>query len=156
VDGAYLILRTAWLYSLRRDCFVTKVLQWARKNETLRIVDDQVSNPTWARMLAETTALILARAGVDFLPWLTERKGLYHLAGDGFTSRYEWAKAILKLDPKVNQHLVKEIVPAATVDFPTPAERPLFSALDCRKFVSTFDLNLPNWEGSLRLAMDGV
>ena len=53
VDGNYLIFRTAWVYSLRRNSFVSKVLGWARKNETLRVVDDQVSNPTWARMLAK-------------------------------------------------------------------------------------------------------
>ena len=47
--GAYLILRTAWVYSLRRASFVTKVLEWARKNPELRVVADQVSNPTWAR-----------------------------------------------------------------------------------------------------------
>ena len=65
VDGVYLILRTSWVYSLRRDSFVTKVLGWARQNRTLRVVTDQVSNPTWARMLAETTALLLARSGPD-------------------------------------------------------------------------------------------
>ena len=41
-------------------------------------VDDQVSNPTWAWMLAETAALLLARGGDSFLPWLADRKGLYH------------------------------------------------------------------------------
>ena len=64
VGGVYFILRTAWVYSTRRDSFVSKVLQWSRQSETLRIVDDQISNPTWARMLAEITALILAR-GVE-------------------------------------------------------------------------------------------
>jgi dTDP-4-dehydrorhamnose reductase len=60
VGGAYLILRTSWVYSLRRPSFVTKVLQWSRENETLRIVDDQVSNPTWARSLAESTGFVVA------------------------------------------------------------------------------------------------
>jgi len=153
VDGAYLILRTAWVYSLRRDSFVSKVLGWARKNETLRVVDDQISNPTWARMLAEISALLIARAGVDFLPWLAERKGLYHLAGDGFASRFEWAKDILKLDPKTEEQVTKELVPAATVEFPTPAKRPLFSAVDCTKFKSTFGLQLPAWKQTLAIAM---
>src|SRR5574341_124586 len=46
---AFLILRTSWVYSLRGNSFVSKVLGWSRKNTTLRIVSDQVSNPTWAR-----------------------------------------------------------------------------------------------------------
>ncbi|MDY6873992.1 MAG: dTDP-4-dehydrorhamnose reductase, partial [Chloroflexota bacterium] len=61
VDGAYLIFRTSWVYSLRRPCFVTKVLKWAREQETLRIVDDQISSPTWARTLAEATAQVIAK-----------------------------------------------------------------------------------------------
>ncbi len=92
VGGDYLIFRTAWVYSLRRDSFVSKVLEWARKNETLRVVDDQVSNPTWARMLAEITAQVLAHG----IGYLRERTGLYHLAGAGHASRYTWAQEILK------------------------------------------------------------
>jgi len=160
IDVKYLIFRTAWVYTLRtisgstgRESFVSKVLGWARKNETLRIVNDQISNPTWARMLAETTSLILARAGIDFHPWLSERKGLYHLAGEGFTSRYEWAKEILVLDPYPHEQITKELLPAATADFPTPAKRPLFSAMDCTKFNNTFGLQLPEWTFALALAL---
>ena len=149
VDGNHLIFRTAWVYSNRRDSFVGKVLQWARQNESLRIVDDQISNPTWARMLAEVTALILAR-GVEYIE---ERKGLYHLAGDGYASRLEWAREILTLDPNLHEQTAKEILPTTTKDFPTPAVRPLFSALECGKFTTHFDLRLPGWEESLSLAI---
>jgi dTDP-4-dehydrorhamnose reductase len=153
VDCAYLILRTAWVYSLRRDSFVSKVMSWARTNETLRVVSDQVSNPTAAHLLAEITTQLLARAGEPLLPWLAERKGLYHLAGEGFASRFEWAKLILELDPGRSEHKVKQIVPALTSDFPTLARRPLFSALDCRRFQAVFGLQLPDWETALRQAL---
>jgi len=152
--GAYLILRTAWVYSTRRDSFISKVLQWARQNKTLKIVDDQVSNPTWARMLAQATALSLARAGNNFYPWLAGRKGLYHLAGDGYVSRLDWARQILALDAHREEQVCKEILPALTSDFPTPAQRPLFSALDCDHFTATFGLRLPAWESALRMAME--
>ncbi|MBE3118467.1 MAG: dTDP-4-dehydrorhamnose reductase [Candidatus Atribacteria bacterium] len=150
VDGAYLIMRTAWVYSMRRDSFVSKVLGWARKNETLRIVDDQISNPTWARMLAEMTAQILA-SGIDYIRGCT---GLYHLAGDGFASRLEWARLILELDPNRHEQMVKELLPAPTSDFPTPARRPFFSALDCSHFRHVFDFVLPPWQEALRLATE--
>lgn len=149
VGGVHLILRTAWVYSLRRDSFVTKVLQWARENETLRIVDDQISNPTWARMLAEITGIILARG----LGYIEERKGLYHLAGGGYASRLEWAKAILHLDPNRDRQILRELQPAKSLDFPTPAIRPLFSALECTKFSSYFDLRLSEWKETLSLAL---
>jgi dTDP-4-dehydrorhamnose reductase len=153
VDGNYLIFRTSWVYSLRTGGFVNEVLEWARQQETLRIVDDQIANPTWARMLAEITALIIARAGDDYPLWLKERKGLYHLAGSGFANRLEWAREILSLDPESSEQKVWEICPAKTVDFPTHAERPLFSALDCGKFTDYFNLQLTNWKQALTLAM---
>ena len=152
-DGAYLTLRTAWVYSLRRDSFVTKVLNWARSQPELKIVADQVSNPTWARLLAEMTALILAQSRGEAFGWISERKGLYHLAGDGYGSRLEWGKAILSLDPKPAEQVVKEVRPALTAEFPTPAQRPLFSALNCERFKTTFGVSLPDWKSALKLAM---
>jgi dTDP-4-dehydrorhamnose reductase len=149
VNGNFLIFRTAWVYSLRRDSFVSKVLGWARKNEVMRVVDDQVSNPTWARMLAEVTAQVIARGD----GYLRERTGLYHLAGSGYTSRYAWAQEILKLDPRKQEQKVKELLPALTSDFPSAAQRPLFSALECQKFEQAFDLHLPAWDAVLELAL---
>lgn len=153
VGGAYLILRTSWVYSLRRDSFVTKVLGWSRQQKTLRVVADQVSNPTWARTLAEATAQILAKCGNKPTDWIGNYSDLYHLAGDGYTSRFEWAKAILEEDPARQEQVVQELLPAQTADFPTPARRPLFSALDCRRFTATFNLRLPDWRQALALAM---
>jgi dTDP-4-dehydrorhamnose reductase len=155
VDPAYLVLRTSWVYSLRRDSFVTKVLEWARRQETLAVVDDQVGNPTWARMLAEVTALVCARAGKDLPGWLAERRGVYHLAGNGFASRLEWARLILELDPRRHEQTAKYLLPALTSDYPAAAQRPLFSALDCERFRSVFDLALPDWREALQLAMAG-
>ena len=148
-NANYLILRTSWVYSRNRNSFVTKVLEWARKQEKLSIVSDQVSNPTWARTLAVVTAQLLGK-GFDFL---IERRGLYHVAGNGYASRFEWAKKILELDPNKQEQKVKEIVPALTFDFPTPAQRPLFSALDCSLFQTTFDIALLKWEDALQQAM---
>ena len=160
VGCKYLILRTSWLYSLRRDSFVTKVLKWARQNTQLRIVTDQVSNPTWARMLAEISAQLLVKAiqqsGAEnqLNNWLGERKGIYHLAGSGFTSRLEWARAILQFDPHPDEQVANALEAAYTTEFPTPAQRPIFSALNCDQFTKTFGLLLPPWEEALKLAME--
>jgi dTDP-4-dehydrorhamnose reductase len=150
----FLIFRTSWVYSLRRESFVTKVLYLARTQPVLRIVNDQVSNPTWCRMLAEITGQVLAAGKNSKNQWFYERQGLYHVAGLDCTSRYEWARAILENDPKRSEQLAKEIVPALTSDFPSPAKRPLFSALRCDRFIDTFGFELPAWRDSLKLAME--
>ncbi len=154
ISDSYLIFRTSWLYSLRRPSFVTKVLEWSRAQKVLNVVDDQISNPTWGRMLAEVTAQVLAMSAADPMQWIMEKRGVYHLAGSGYTSRYEWARRILECDPKKDEQVVEKLAPAKTADFPTPAERPLFSALSCETFNRVFHLSLPDWQETLRLAME--
>lgn len=154
--GAYLILRTAWVYSLRGDSFVRKVLQWSRSQAALKIVSDQVSNPTWARSLAEITGSILAGIKGELFDYVMERAGIYHLAGGGYASRLEWARKILELDPQKEAQTARELLPASTSDFPTPARRPLFSALNCSRFERAFHLSLPDWKESLRSAMKSI
>lgn len=154
--GAALILRTSWVYSMRQGGFVTKVLQWARQQEVMRVVDDQISGPTSARMLAELTALLLAGVGADPFAWLAERAGVYHCAGDGACSRYAWAQEILKLDPRRDEQIVRELLPASSEEFPSPAARPLVTVLDCSKLERVFGLRLPPWQTALRLAMENT
>jgi dTDP-4-dehydrorhamnose reductase len=143
--GAYIIFRTSWVYSLRQGGFVTKVLQWARQQTILRIVDDQIGSPTWARMLAEATAQVIAQGRAEPVEYIKEKAGLYHLAGGGSCSRYEWAKAILELDPKKEEQVVKELLPAKSTDFPTPAVRPANTGLACTQFNNVFYMNFLNW-----------
>jgi len=154
--GTSLIFRTAWVYSLRRDCFVTKVLRWSKTRSEIRVVDDQVSNPTWARHLAEITALLLANAVRRGSRPVSEFGGIYHLAGWGMASRLQWAKSILGLIDESPGREVPPVRPAKSGDFPAPAARPALSALDCGKFFETFGLRLPDWEMSLRLAIEEI
>ena len=150
---SYLILRTSWVYSLRGNSFVNKVLGWARKNEVLKVVSDQIGNPTWARMLAGITSLMIAQSNSNLLEIIRERRGVYHMAGSGYTSRYEWARQILANDPNLGEQVVQSFESALSKDFPTPATRPLFSALNCTHFEETFGLQLPAWDSALELAM---
>lgn len=157
--GAGIVLRTAWVYSTRQGGFVTKALQWARQQQTLSLVTDQVSSPTWARSLAEATGMMLAQAAREPgaqspYVYLGDRAGVYHLAGEGAASRYEWGQAILELDPRREEQTVRELKPALTADFPSPAERPLVSPLDCARFRRTFGFGLPHWRDALALAME--
>jgi dTDP-4-dehydrorhamnose reductase len=152
--GAAWVFRTCMVFSNRRDSFVAKVLQWSRGQKVLRVVSDQVGSPTWARALAEATSLALAMGRTDLPGWMSQTSGLYHLAGDGSASRLDWAREILALDPHREEQVTESIEPAASSEFTTPARRPLFSALDCQRFYTTFGFRLPPWQVSLGLAMD--
>jgi dTDP-4-dehydrorhamnose reductase len=152
---AYWIFRTSWVYSTRRDSFVSKVLEWARQKKSLKIVSDQVGGPTWCRMLAETSTLALAQGRQDPFSWVKQTAGLYHLSGSGSASRLEWAQEILTLDPHPAEQLVEEILSAQTSEFPTPARRPLYTPMNCTRFEGTFHLSLPPWKTALKLMMGG-
>ncbi|MFN2112695.1 MAG: SDR family oxidoreductase, partial [Anaerolineales bacterium] len=153
VGGQYYIFRTSWLYSTRKPCFLSKVLDWARSQETIKVVDDQVGSPTWSRTLAEASAQAAARLLDRDLSWRESTSGIYHTAGIGAVSRYDWAQRILDLDPHPEQQVVSQVLRAHSADFETPAERPAFSALDCSRFQSTFDAFYTNWEQALEQAL---
>lgn len=153
VGDAYLIFRTSWVYSMRKNSFVNKVLDWAHKSDTVNIVNDQISNPTWARALADVTCQMLSQYKESLFENIKERHGIYHLAGSGYVSRFEWAKKILENASNRTDQLARTILPVPTDSFPTPVKRPLFTALDCTKFENVFGLRLPSWDDSLQTAM---
>lgn len=151
--GSYLIFRLSWVYSTTNPSFVTKVLEWSRKHETLRIVDDQISNPTWAEMVARNTIEIVNRYADNWSAAFQPLTGIYHLVGKGAVSRFEWAKATLALDPHKEEQVTTQLLPAKSDEFPTPAARPMLSGLEVTKFENTFGLTIPEWHTSLKEAM---
>ena len=152
-DCAYLILRSTWIYS-KRSGFVAKVLKWSRTQDVIRIVNDQISSPTPARLMAEITASLVTKIQTHPDSWEKEHVGIYHCACNGYCSRFEWAKEVLRLDSNPGTVLGQQLLPASTDEFSTPAQRPLRSCLDSSKFENTFQMKIPHWLGALELAME--
>lgn len=150
---AYLVLRSSWIYS-KHGGFVAKVLEWARAQETIRIVDDQISSPTPARLMAEITASLVTKIDAANENWILERQGIYHCACTGCCSRYDWAKEVLRIDPNSPGRPGQKLLPASTAEFSTLAQRPLRSCLDSSKFEDTFGMKIPHWLNALELAME--
>lgn len=143
-----LIFRTSWVYGLRGANFLLTMLRLFRERDTLRVVDDQIGAPTWSRMLAEMTALVLyrvLRGEVD----LAQVGGIYHLTGAGQVSWFEFAQAILAVSG-----LNSKIIPIPSSEYPAPAQRPLYSVLDNTLFNKTFGLAMPDWRLSLTQCLE--
>jgi dTDP-4-dehydrorhamnose reductase len=146
----FLIFRTSSVFSLRRPCFLSNFLRKTQQAAQIQVRSDLVSSPTSARYLAEITTQIISKGKERAFEWLSEKQGIYHLAGTGFSSRFEWAQEIrdiLKLSVK--------IVPATHLEFPLGADRPMHSALDSSKFFDTFRLRLIPWKEMLKETLDG-
>ena len=141
----YLILRTAWLYSHQGKNFFKTMLKLADERSELRVVHDQTGNPTYAKLVADNTTRILAQM-YDQGRLVTDRCGLYHMACQGSTTWYEFAKNIIQSAGKAEG---VRIIPITTADYPTPARRPAYSSLSTKKLARVFDLRLPAWQTGL-------
>jgi dTDP-4-dehydrorhamnose reductase len=107
-------------------------------------------------MIATNTIAVLDRFDRNGLNQkIRDHSGIFHLAGGGEASRFEWAKEILEKDPNHEEQIATELVPVQSTAFPTPAQRPKYTVLDCTKFEKTFNLSLPHWKTSLGEAMSG-
>ena len=154
VGAPHLILRTSWVYGARGANFLRTILRAAAAGKPLRVVDDQHGAPTWCRMLAEATALVLAQTGAALRPdALEDYGGTYHLTAAGETTWHGFASAILELAPQAVRDACPAIAPVPTAAYPTKARRPANSRLDNARFRETFGFSLPDWRDSLALVM---
>jgi len=137
-----LILRASWVYSDRRTNFVLAMLKLARSKPELKVVDDQIGAPTWARDYADATAALLAKPDR-----LREAPGIYHLSAQTYCSRLQWAQRVIDGAKKCSGITTgwAELLPTTTAIYPHPAPRPLYTATDNQKIERAFGLKMPEW-----------
>ena len=139
----YFIIRTSWLYSEFGNNFLKTMLRLSEDRDELGVVSDQFGSPTYAKDLAHVILKIIQENNTAY--------GIYHFSNEGIASWYDFAAAIFDLS-KVKIKLN----PITTKDFPTPAKRPKYSALDKTKIKEVFDLQIPNWKNSLKKAISNL
>lgn len=161
---AFIILRTTWVYDIRGKNFLRTIIRLAKEREELRVVGDQYGAPTWARMLAESTALIVARAAERKATTKEWPRGLFHLTAGGRTSWAGFTRAILEdYDEMVNwpadtgefggELMAKRVVEITTDQYKTAAKRPQNSVLSNARINAEFGIQLPDWRLQLQLAL---
>lgn len=141
----HLILRTAWVYSASdKPNFVKTMLRLGQERSEVRVVYDQIGSPTWARDIATTIARLI--------PYLNgETYGIYHFTNSGIASWYDFAVAIFEEAHHLGWPLVLEqVTPITTAEYPTPAQRPAYSVLNCAKLSSLLGTPAPHWHQRLR------
>ena len=132
-----LILRTSWVFSPFGSNFLKTMLRVGAERPELRVVSDQVGNPT--------SALDLATAILEILPALqSEAGGLYHLTGEGSTSWHGFADFIFQESARRGGP-VPALEAISSADYKTAAVRPANSRLDCTAFARRFGVKLRPW-----------
>ncbi len=112
----YTIIRTMVLYGIGinvKPNFALWVYKNLKENKPIRIVDDQIGNPTFVDDLAFAILKIIE----------LDKSGLYHIAGTDLVSRYDFAVTLADVF-KFNKKL---ITPVKSSIFKQPAPRPLKS-----------------------------
>ena len=147
--GRHVILRTSWLYSERGRNFLTTMLRLGRERAELSIVDDQTGSPTYAADVAGAIGRIVAALldGSREDVW-----GTFHFASAGSTTWFGFAGAIFARAQALGWPAPR-LKPITTAEYPTPARRPAYSALDTRKFERVFGVAPPDWREALGRCM---
>ena len=153
----HLILRTSWVYASRAHNFMLTMLKLAQEREELSIVSDQVGAPTSARLIADTTILCVQQAMKEKYENVFV-SDLYHLTASGHTSWHGFTEEIVKVASKqLNLKLkIKNIKAIPTIEYPTPAQRPMNSQLVLTKLEKAFGIVMPDWEKVLGLCVGEI
>ena len=148
-----IVLRTGWVYAAIGKNFVRTMLAVGPSRPRLTVVADQHGCPTAAADLGDTILAIIAR--LDASGWQPIYRGIFHAAGTGATTWHGLAVATFEEAGRHGAN-VPEVVPIATVDWPSPAKRPANSRLDCTKLQAVFGVRLPHWRDSLTRTVDTI
>lgn len=85
VNPRHYIVRTAWLFAHGGRNFIQAILGAARAGKPLRVVTNEVTNPTYTNDLAAAIVQLIE----------SERFGIYHLVNEGAVSRWQFARSAL-------------------------------------------------------------
>jgi dTDP-4-dehydrorhamnose reductase len=135
----FYIVRTAWLYGFHGPNFVTTMLNLAKTNDNISVVDDQIGSPTYTVDLANAIAELIKNPVY----------GIYHITNSGSCSWYEYAKEIFEI-----AGVDIEVKPVSTEEYPQPAPRPKYSVLENYNWKMEGFEEIRNYKDALRAYME--
>ena len=131
----YYIVRTAWLYGYVGKNFVKTIMKVGHDTGSLKVVNDQVGNPTNAVDLAHHILKIAAK----------EEYGIYHCTGIGECTWFDFASKIIEY-----AGIKANISPCTTDEYQRTAMRPAYSALDNTMLRCTIGDEMRTWQEALK------
>ena len=142
--GTYAILRTSWVFSAHGANFVKTMLRLGKERSAISVVDDQIGGPTPAADIAAT----LLKMAEQLRP---DNSRTYHYAGAPDVSWKDFATEIF-----LQAGLPVEVSGIPTSSYPTPAERPLNSRIDCTAMQNIFGISQPDWRLGLTKVLQNL
>ncbi len=134
ICSRFFVIRTSWLYGNSEKNFVNTILDLAKVKEEIKVVNDQIGCPTYARDLAECINKLIP----------IDDYGIYHASGEGDCSWYDFAQQIVKFSS-----FGTEIIPIKTCEISRAAQRPSYSVLSNAR-LRKVSIIMPLWEDALK------
>lgn len=134
------IIRTSWLYSEYGNNFLKTMLGLLNHKNLVKVVDDQIGCPTYAKDLAFVILKIISSK--------IKKYGIYHYSNVGSVSWYNFAQEIFRLS-----NAVQDVAPVKAKDYNTTAKRPKYTVLSSKKIEETFKTPSKKWDVSLLEAL---
>lgn len=141
-----IVIRTAWLYSEFGANFVKTMLNLTATKPQLKVVVDQIGTPTYAGDLAEAIFDMIECRKFE------GNSGTYHFSNEGAISWYDFTKEIARQAG----HVLCDIQPCRSSEFPSKVVRPAYSVLDKTKVKRTFGITIPYWTDSLAKCIENL
>lgn len=139
-SDSFCILRTSGVYSHRRSNFFINIFTKLACGETCRVVDDQFTRFTSAKVLAKLCWFIVSN----------EITGISHFGESDPLSRFDFAQRIHDLIEKRGVcPQLGTVVPIKTHEITTRAARPSYSVLENTLLFDEPSLDFASWESSL-------
>lgn len=135
----YFIVRTAWLYGINGKNFVKTMLNLAKTNSEITVVNDQRGSPTFTVDLAYCISELVK----------TDKYGTYHVTNSDECTWYDFAKNIFEL-----ANVDVKVKAVTTDEYPTPAKRPEYSVLSHEKWNKMGFKPLRSYKDALRSYME--
>ena len=140
------VLRTSWVYGPVGQNFCRTMLRLHRERPQIGVVADQVGCPTSTHTLAAACWRAIglgAPAGAD-------QPRILHWSDAGAASWYDFAVAIGELGVEAGLlERAASVRPLTSAEYPTPAQRPSYSLLDCSASRAALGLEPQHWRAAL-------
>ncbi|WP_275786198.1 dTDP-4-dehydrorhamnose reductase [Pararhizobium gei] len=142
----HVILRTAWVYSPYGKNFLKTMLRLGADRDLIKVVADQYGTPTSAHDIADAVLTVAGNVLQSGDPAL---RGTFHLTNAGRASWAEFAEAIFETS-KIQGGPFCNVEHIPSSAYPTPAQRPANSQLDCSKLADKHGVSMPNWREAVK------
>ena len=135
----FYIVRTSWLYGLHGPNFVKTMLELAKTNDKISVVNDQIGSPTYTVDLANAIDQLIKKPAY----------GIYHITNSEFCSWYDFAQEIFDLSS-----VEVDLTPVKTEEFPRPAPRPKYSVLENYNWIMEGFHKIRSYREALKAFLD--